>query len=134
MNINDVMDQVAAQLGTIPGLRAYGYPNVEPRPPTAIVSFPLEYVFDRTYGRGSDTMVLPVIVVVGRADERTAQDLLADYMEGSGARSVKYVVENGVYTAFDAVRVMKCEVDVYTFGGADYLCAEFHLDIGGSGR
>lgn len=134
MNLADVMDAVASQLDTIPGLRAFGYPNVEPRPPTAVVSFPLDYEYDMAYGRGADRMTLPVIVIVGRADERTARDLLSVYLDGSGLLSVKTVLESGIYQAFDTIRVMKVETDVQTFGGADYLTALFHLDIAGSGR
>jgi hypothetical protein len=55
------------------------------------------------------------------------------YCAGSGASSIKAVLEAGTYTAFDTVRVARVEFDVLTIGGTDYLAALFDLDIIGDG-
>ncbi len=81
-----------------------------------------------------DRLSLPIVVVVGRATERTARDDLAQYVTGSGPRSLKKTIESGAYAAFDTVRVTGIEFDVYTIGATDYLAAIFDLDIAGTGR
>jgi hypothetical protein len=70
---------------------------------------------------------------VGKAHDRSTRDRVADYCDGSGAKSIKAVVESGTYTAFDSVRVARVEFDVVTIGGIDYLAALFELDIIGDG-
>lgn len=133
MNLKDVMDEVAGQLDTIGGLRTYAFPPDSLAPPAAVVSYPDDYTFDATYGRGTDRMTLPVVVVVGKPSDRSTVERLGAYADGSGARSVKAVVEAGTHTAFDTVRVMSIEFDVVTIGGQDYMAALFDLDIVGEG-
>lgn len=131
VNLADVMDQVATQLDTISGLRVMAWPAGSVSPPTAIVGYPDKYDFDAAYGRGADIISLPVVVVCGRATDRTARDAIGAYANGSGASSVKAVVEAGTYTAFDTVRVTGVDFDIYTEAGVSYLAAIFTLDIAG---
>jgi hypothetical protein len=74
-----------------------------------------------------------VIVAVGKVHDRNTRNLVADYCAGAGAKSVKAVVEDGTYTAFDTVRVVRAELDIVTIGSGDYLAAVFDLDIIGDG-
>jgi len=133
MDLAAVMDAVAGRIDTITGLRVHPHPPGSLTPPAAVVSYPDEIAFDETYVRGMDRMTLPVVVVVGKASDRAARDELAAYCNGSGARSIKAVLESGVYTAFHTLRVMRIEFDVVTIGGTDYLAALFDLDISGQG-
>lgn len=133
MNLADVMQEIADQLDTITGLRVFGFPPDRIVPPAAFVSWPDDLTFDETYGRGSDHMTLPVVVVEGRPSDRTSVLRLGAYCDGSGPASVKAVVESGTYTAFDTVRVMSAELDVVTIAGTDYIAALFSLDIAGQG-
>jgi hypothetical protein len=134
MDVAAVMDQVAAQLDTIAGLRVFAYPPDSLTPPAAVVSYPDEGIFDESYGRGMDRLTLPVVLVIGRVSDRASRTELAAYCNGSGARSVKAVVEAGAaYTAFHSVRVISFEVEAVTIGGADHIAATFDLDIAGSG-
>jgi hypothetical protein len=130
----DVMAQIGARLGTITGLRVYDYPADHITPPAAVIAYPDEITFDETYGRGMDRMTLPVLVIEGRASDRASRNNLVPYANGAGAKSIKAVVESGTYTAFDAVRVTRCEFDVVRITGVDYAVALFDLDIGGSGE
>jgi len=133
MDLSDVMDALATQLDTIAGLRVHAAPPGTVTPPAGIVSFPERIAFDGTYARGMDQITLPVVVVVGRPTDRSTRDLLAAYVAGSGASSVKAVLEAGTYTAFDTVRVVGAEFDVVTIGATDYLAATFSIEISGSG-
>jgi hypothetical protein len=127
------MDQVTTQLDTIGGLRCFGYPPDSITPPAAIVTYPEEIIFDSTYNRGADTVVLPVIVAVGKVHDRATRNLVDAYLAGSGAASIKAVIQAGTYTAFDSVRVTRAEFDIVTIGSGDYLAAVFDLDIIGDG-
>ncbi|HKX46586.1 MAG TPA: hypothetical protein VJP77_07775 [Planctomycetota bacterium] len=133
VNLADVMDEVAAQLDTITGLRAFAYPPDALVPPAAVVSYPDEVSYDQTYARGMDRITLPVVVLVGKASDRMSRDTIAGYVDGTGAGSIKAVVEAGTYTACDTVRVSRCEFDVVRIAGIDYLAALFELDITGQG-
>lgn len=135
MDLAAVMDALAARLGTIAGLRVHAYPPTSLTPPAAVVSYPDTYDYDETYGRGSDRMTLPVVVVVGKVSDRSARDQLGAYLNGSGDRSVKAVLESEsvTYAAFDSVTVKSAEIDVVTIGGTDYLAATLNLDVYGKG-
>lgn len=132
--LKDVMAQIATQLNTITGLRAFGFPIDSATPPAALVSYPEVYEYDATYGRGMDRIRdLPVVVVVGKPHDRSTLELLGKYVDGSGAASVKQVIEAGTYTAFEGVRVTSAEFDVVNIAGTDYMAALFRLDIAGEG-
>lgn len=136
MDLAAVMDAIATQLDTIAGLRVHPHPPDSIHPPAAVVTYPDSYDFDQTYARGADRLELPVVVLVGKVSERSARDTLAAYVNGSGAKSIKAVVESGTYTAFDTVRVTGASFDVIGVGSPEtqYLAATFVLDITGSGE
>lgn len=134
MDLGAVMDEIGDQLDTITGLRVYRYPSDNPAVPAAIVSYPDTYTYDATYARGMDRIAdLPVIVLVGKVSDRASRDAIAAYVGGSGASSVKAVVEAGEYTAFDVVTVTGVEFDVIGIAAVEYLGATFTLDIAGTG-
>lgn len=133
MNLANVMQAVSDRLGTIAGLRCFGYPPGSVTPPAAVVSYPESIKFDETYGRGMDRMTLPVVLVVGKVSDRTARDRLGAYCDGSGASSIKAVLESGTYAAFDTVRVTGVEFDTVSIAATEYVAALFDLDIAGHG-
>lgn len=135
MDLADVMDQIATQADAIEGLRVHSSPMPpgDITPPALVVSFPESVTFDETYGRGTDRMSLPLVVVVGNPTERQTRDLVVKYCAGSGASSIKQVLESGAYSAFDLLRVEGIEFDAVSIGGVDYLAAIFTLDIIGPG-
>jgi len=133
MNLGSVMDEVSARLDTIAGLRCFAYPPGSVTPPAAIVSYPEDITFDETYRRGMDRMTLPVIVVVGKVSDRASRDALSAYCNGSGAASVKAVLESATHTAFHTLRVVGIEFDTVTIAGTDYIAGLFTLDISGAG-
>lgn len=134
MNLADVMDEVGARLDTIAGLRVFAFPPDSLSPPAAWIGYPEDYTYDETYGRGMDRITnLPVIVVVAKVSDRSARDQVGQYVDGSGAKSVKAVLESGTYTAFHTIRVVSVTFDILTRAGTDYLAALFMIDIAGQG-
>lgn len=132
MDINAVMEAVATQLDTIAGLRVHAEPPSTVNPPAAVVVFP-DITFDATYGRGMDRLSLPVVLVISKAVDRVSRKQVTPYVSGSGASSIKAVLEAGTYTAFHTLRVASVEFDVGPIGGVDFLTATFTLDIAGQG-
>lgn len=133
MNLADVMDDVADRLGTITGLRVWAWPGGAVTSPAAVVTYPSEYRYDETYGRGMDRMTLQVVVLVANPTARPTRDALGAYVDGSGASSVKAVLEGGTYTAFHSLRVVSVDFDMYEVAATKYAAAIFDIDIAGSG-
>jgi hypothetical protein len=131
--VDDVAGEIVTQLETIDGLRCHKGPPDSITPPAGILVLPDSIDFDQTYGRGSDRITWPLLVVVGRVSDRTVMTRIGAYCDGSGARSVKAVVEAGTYTAFDSLRVTRVEFDVLNWQNTDYHAAIFELDIFGQG-
>lgn len=134
MILSDVMDEVGEALEVIDGLRAFPYWQDKISPPAVVVAWPDSYSFDQTMGRGSDQIVLPVTVIVGRADARTSRDRLAQYVAGSGAASVKAAIESHTPTSFDSARVRSVEFGAVTNASITYLAAIFDIEIFGPGE
>ena len=133
MNVNDVAEEIVTQLDTISGLRCHKGPPDSITPPAGILVLPDAIDFDETYGRGSDRMSWPLLVVVARVSDRTVMERIGVYCDGSGASSVKAVLEAGTYTAFHTLRVTRVEFDVLNWQNTDYHAAIFDLDIFGQG-
>lgn len=133
MNIADVMDELGTALDTITGLRVFPYFAERITPPAAVVGWPDSYDYDQTLQRGADTVVMPVIVAVGRAQMRAARDQLAQYADGTGTASVKRVVEAHTPTAYDSARVQSVEFGTVTVAGTELLSATFNIEIIGTG-
>lgn len=136
MKINDVMDEIATRMRTIPTLagRTYAWPPGTITPPAAIVPYPGPGTYDLSYQRGADRTEGSVLVLLGRPTERSTRDALTGYVDGSGAESVKEALDgDGDYTSCDSVTVTGWDTDVVTIGSTDYLAAVFELDIVGRG-
>lgn len=134
MNLNDVANELTAQLDTIAGLTVFGYPPPTVSPPAGIVSYPDRLDFDATYGRGMDRIAdWPLMVVVGKATDRSARKRIYEYASATGASSVKAVIEGGTYTSLADVRVASVEFDVVSIAAVGYIAAIFHLEIAGGG-
>jgi len=136
MNVLEVQEEIGTKLATIVGLRVFEYTVDSVAPPGAIVGLPETITFDETYGRGSDSMTLPLWVMVALSSDRAANAELAAYLDGSGAKSVKATVDGtnaNTYTSCDTVTITTAEPDYYTSGGVEMLGAKFTVVITGSG-
>lgn len=134
MNLNDVRLALADAVGAIDGVNVHSFYADRVTSPAAVVGWPDPYDYDLTMGRGTDTAVFPVLVLVSKNDAESAAVELGAYCDGSGARSVKAAIEahdsDGVY--HEAV-VESVEFAVVTVAANEYLGAEFAVAITGNG-
>ncbi|MGH9891080.1 MAG: hypothetical protein ACREA0_03680 [bacterium] len=133
MILGDVMQEVADELDSIPGLHVFAYPADNVVPPAAVVGYPREYLFDVTASRGTDIVTLPVWVLVGKVHDRTTRDTISDYVSGSGAKSFKAVIQTKPHTAFGSARVTRVVFETVAVAGTDYLAGIFDVMIHGTG-
>lgn len=133
MIINDVADELVARLQTISGLNVYKKAPGSVSTPAGIVFVPGEKTFSLAYARGMDHIVWPVLVLVGKVDDSTVIANLGAYLDGSGTKSIKAVLEAGTYTSFDAIFVASATTDPETWGDASYAGALFTVNIYGRG-
>lgn len=127
-----ILEGIATRLRTIAGLRVFDYMPDALAPPAAIVQLPRAIDFDLTFGRGSDTLDIRVLVVVGKASDRASTLNLAAYLNPDGASSVKAAVEADPTLGG---RVDECEVTradgigSYTIAGQEFAGALFTLSV-----
>jgi hypothetical protein len=98
-----------------------------PSPPIAIV-VPSSVSFDDTFQRGMQTYSFTILVVVGRADERMAQNKLDAYCSSTGASSIKLAIEKDKTLGGKAFDVRVSELRNYgqiVIGEVTYLSGEF---------
>lgn len=128
-----VMDAIGVRLATITGLRVADYAADSVNPPQAIVSLPTTVEYDVVAGRGADRTVIPIMVLVGRVSDRTARDLMARYLSGTGAYSVKTAVEaagSDLGGAAQSVRVtLAMPPDIVTVSAVEYLGCSFDVEV-----
>lgn len=131
MAISEMRDALAANLATIPGLRTAPELIDNPSPPVALVS--LESIeYDQAYQRGLTLYSFTIIVIVGRAAERTAQRKLDDYLANDGEQSVKVAVESDRTLSGYAqdLRVVSAgSIGSIQVNDQTYLAAEFTVTV-----
>lgn len=129
--ISQLRSGIARNLGAITGLRNSATIPDDPKPPIAVVQ-PNGIQFDTAFGRGLDTYEFIVTVIVGRVDDRTAQNTLDGYCNPSGALSVKTAIERDKTLAGQAQSLRVTEMRNYTsiqVSENTYLAAEFIVTV-----
>lgn len=131
LNLNAVMDGLGVRLTAIAGLRVYDHAADAAAPPAAIVGMPVEGDYDYTKMRGSDRVVLPITVLVGKVSDRAARDALSDYVAGAGSKSVKAAIETDRTLAGVAqtTAVRFPDINIVTLNGIDYWGAVFSVEV-----
>jgi len=126
-SISSLRSGLATRLATISGLRTSATLPDNPNPPVALIS-PTSIQFDQAFRKGMQTYSFTVMVIVGRVDERTAQNNLDAYCSSTGTSSIKLAIEgdktlNGV--AFDTRVTEMRNYGQVSIGEIIYLTAEF---------
>lgn len=119
-------------LQTIPGLRVY---ELIPSPavaPAAIVG-QLDFTFDLNNARGLDQANLDVVVLVQRLAQKSAQNDLDKYLQGSGDYSIKAAIESDLTLggACSTLRVISAQAGSYTSGDIEFLSYRYSLIVWG---
>ena len=130
-NIAELRTEIATNLATITGLRVSSFIPDNPNPPIAIVQFDrAQYHLDMANGLSEYNFIIQV--VVGRADERTAQRNLDSYCASTGAASVLLAVESNRTLsgkAFDCIVTEMSSYGPVSINDTTYLGAEFQVRV-----
>lgn len=122
---------IATNLATISGLRTAATVPDDPKPPIAVV-IPQGIDFDTAFGRGLDTYTFVVLVIVGRVDERSAQNKLDGFCNPTGSGSIKTAIESDRDLGGVANDLRVTEMRSYTslsIADNTYLAAEFVVTV-----
>lgn len=130
-DINDLRTGIATNLATIPGLRTSATIPDNPNPPVAIVQLQnIDYHQD--FQRGLTEYIFAVQLVVGRVDERRAQESLDAYCSSTGLSSVSLAVESDRTLggkAFDCIVTQMTSFGSVVISDVTYLAAEFNVRV-----
>lgn len=131
-NISELRAGIATNLATISGLRTSATVPDSINPPIAVV-MPNTINYDTSFARtGGDEYEFLVMVIVGRVDERTAQNRLDGYCSGTGASSVKAAIESDKTLGGKAFSLRVTSLRNYnqvTVGDVTYLSGEFVVQV-----
>jgi hypothetical protein len=134
MRLDAVMDEVAAAMEQITGLRVIPYPPEKITPPAGYVSYPESVDFDEEYGRGGDQFTgLPIVLLSSKVTTRTARDTVAAWASGDGPQSIKRALEAWRWKTCDDVTVNSCTFDTEVIGAVTYLAVMFKATVVGPG-
>jgi hypothetical protein len=128
-SVTDLREGIAKNLRTITGLRAVATVPDNPTPPIAVI-YPESIDFDETFQRGLQTYTFRVVVIVGRADERSAQNRLDSFVASTGSTSVKLAIESDKTLsgkAFDTRVIAMTNYGSVDISEVVYLSAEFRV-------
>lgn len=129
--ITGIRAGLATTIGTIKGLRTAAVIPEDPKPPIAVVLAPT-MTYDAAFGRGMDTYSFPVMVIVGRVSDRTAQQSLDAFCSPVGAFSVKAAICSDPTLGSSCQNARVTEMTNYgsvTIGDVEYLSAEFTVQV-----
>lgn len=126
-DITSLRDGIATNLATISGLRTSAEMPDNPNPPVAVVSLS-DIDYDLAFNQGLTQYNFDVTVIVGRADERTAQRKLDSFCSSTGASSIKLAIESNRSLSGVAYDTRVSGLRSYgsiTVNDTTYMAAEF---------
>lgn len=131
IDVGAIRDGIATNLATISGLRTSGNVPDNVNPPVAVV-FLEQVEYDDAFRGGLTTFMFNIMVIVSRADERTAQNQLNEFISPDGTRSIKSAVESD-RTLGGLVQTLRLRA-VTSVGSTiiseqEYMAAEFSVAV-----
>ena len=130
-SITELREGIAANLATIPGLRTSPTIPDNPNPPIAIVQL-TRVQYHQDFKRGMTEYNFAVQVVVGRVDERSAQQRLDLYCSSTGDYAIGLAVESDRTLggkAFDCIVTEMTNYGSVLISDVTYLAAEFNVRV-----
>lgn len=128
-SVSQLRDGLASAMSTITGLRTSATVPDNPRPPIAVV-MPERIAYDLNANRGADVFYFTIILIVSRADDRSAQNNLDAFL--TGANSIKTAVEADRTLGGVANTCRITEMTNYAsipIGEVLYLSAQFTVEV-----
>jgi len=127
--VSQIRTALANALSSVNGLRSSATIPDNPRPPIAVI-IPTRIEYDLNANRGADQYVFTITLMVGRADDRAAQNTLDGFIVGSN--SVKSAVEadrtlGGVVNTCRVTQMVN--YSSVSVGETVYLAAEFTVEV-----
>lgn len=129
MIIKDSMKQIGDRLDVIEKLKVKAYEADSIEVPCGLVGLPGNINYQTTYGPGFCSMRLEVTILVSMVDDRIRLDDIAQYGDTLGTKSIRHILETGVYTAFDSLTVLSGRFQVVRISDIDYLAFIVLVDI-----
>lgn len=131
MTPSNVRDGLKTRLQTIAAIRNY-YDTIPDsiNTPAAIVG-QLEIEWDASMVRGSDRGMIDVLLFASRMSERSGQDLLDGFLDGTGSLSVKAAIEadRTLGGAVNTTRVQRSTPIATTIAGVEYLGYRYEIEV-----
>ena len=131
-DISTLRTAIATNLSTITGLRTAATVPDQINPPIAVV-MPTSITYDLAFARnGGDEYEFSVMVIVGRVDERMAQNKLDAYCSGTGTQSIKAAIESNKTLGGQAFGCRVTSLRSYSqvsVADVTYLAAEFAVQV-----
>jgi hypothetical protein len=129
--VSGIRKGIADNLASITNLRVSPTMLDAPRPPVAMV-YPDTIDFDLNAARGADTFTFIVFVLVGRADDRTAQNRLDGFVAGPNSVKAAIEADRTLGGAADTCRVTSMRnYQQVSIGETVYLGVEFEVEVVG---
>ena len=128
-SLSDIRGGLATRMATITGLRTSATVPDNPRPPVAVI-FPDRIEYDLNARRGADRFYFTIMVLVGRADDRAAQNNLDTFVVGPTSIKAAIEADRTLGGVADTCRVT--EMNNYssmTVGDTLYLAASFVVEV-----
>lgn len=129
--VSQVSDGIKTALATVSGLRTHAYQPEQLNPPFAYPEL-TQVTYHRSMGLGDVEMQWTINVVVGRYTDRTANDLLDQYLSPTGAKSIRAALESdktlgGVVQTL----ILSSAADVTALNEADanFLQVQYQLTV-----
>lgn len=119
---------LAANLGTIKGLRVSAYVPDLVEPPMAVVSAP-SITYDTAFQRGSDTYTFTVDVFVSRQVVKNAQKVLDAYVDPTAIKSAIESDRRLGGAAFDCRVISMNSYRAEDVGETPLLAASFEVQV-----
>lgn len=134
MDLSSVRTGLKTTLENISGLRTYDYVPDNVNVPAAIVEFPSEVLFDRSFQRGVESLEISVLIIVGKANDRNSQAQIEKYLAKDGPTSIKATLDADTTLdgSVQTSRATKASgFGEYTVGTSSYLGFRVFVEVHG---
>lgn len=129
--VSEIATGLKTSLTAIEGLRVVDYLSDQINPPTALIGID-NVVYHRAFGGGDAVYQYTVTVIVSRADTRTAQTALDEFLSYDGRTSIRQAIENDVTcngTAQTCVVERGGNITTITINDVVYLAVDFTVTV-----